>query len=221
MAITKASSNAVAAATKGDLVVGSATNDSSVLAVGSAAQVLTVDSSTATGLKWATPAAGGGITQISSATPSGATYSVSGLGGYKQLIIVFEQVVSNSGVGQNVTMRFNGNGGSDYIYRFLNTSATTVSAQESNTDTSMPVANLLSSTSGNSTLTGVINVYDYSSTSIKAGTISVGNRSAGSASVSKIGTFAYAQASAITQFDLIIAGGAAFSGGTVIIYGVN
>lgn len=56
MPISKATSNAAAPAAKGDLVVGSATNDSGVLAVGSAAQVLTVDSTTATGLKWATPA---------------------------------------------------------------------------------------------------------------------------------------------------------------------
>jgi hypothetical protein len=52
MPITKATSNAVAPAAKGDLVVGNATNDSGVLAVGTANQVLTVDSSTATGLKW-------------------------------------------------------------------------------------------------------------------------------------------------------------------------
>jgi len=58
MAITKATSNAVAPAAKGDLVVGSATNDSDVLAVGSTDQVLTVDSSTATGLKWSTPVTG-------------------------------------------------------------------------------------------------------------------------------------------------------------------
>lgn len=56
MAITKASGQAVAPAAKGDLVVGSATNDAAVLGVGSADQVLTVDSSTTTGLKWATPA---------------------------------------------------------------------------------------------------------------------------------------------------------------------
>ena len=54
MPITKASGNAVAPAAKGDLVVGSATNDASVLSVGSNGQVLTVDSATTTGVKWAT-----------------------------------------------------------------------------------------------------------------------------------------------------------------------
>lgn len=40
---------------KGDVVVGTADNTIARLAVGSASQVLTVDSTTATGLKWATP----------------------------------------------------------------------------------------------------------------------------------------------------------------------
>jgi hypothetical protein len=42
---------------KGDLIVATAADSVDRLAVGSANQVLTVDSSTATGLKWATPAA--------------------------------------------------------------------------------------------------------------------------------------------------------------------
>ena len=51
--MTKSRSNATAPNAKGTLVVGSGTDASSTLAVGSANQVLTVDSSTATGLKWA------------------------------------------------------------------------------------------------------------------------------------------------------------------------
>jgi hypothetical protein len=58
MAITKATASSIAPAAKGDLVVGSATNDAAILGVGSNDQVLTADSSTTTGLKWATPASG-------------------------------------------------------------------------------------------------------------------------------------------------------------------
>ena len=58
MPITKATASSIAPAAKGDLVVGSATNDAAVLAVGTNNTVLTADSSTATGLKWAAPASG-------------------------------------------------------------------------------------------------------------------------------------------------------------------
>jgi hypothetical protein len=45
---------------KGDIIAATAADTVARLAVGTANQVLTVDSSTATGLKWATPAGGGG-----------------------------------------------------------------------------------------------------------------------------------------------------------------
>jgi hypothetical protein len=53
---------------KGDLIVATAADTPARLAVGSANQVLTVDSSTATGLKWATPASGGKVLQVVSGT---------------------------------------------------------------------------------------------------------------------------------------------------------
>jgi hypothetical protein len=97
MPITKASSNAVAAAAKGDLVVGNATNDSGVLAVGSTDQVLTVDSSTATGLKWAT-ASSGGMTLLSTTTLSGATTTISSISGaYTDLyVLIYGMTGGNS-----------------------------------------------------------------------------------------------------------------------------
>jgi hypothetical protein len=52
MPISKASSNAVAPAAKGDLVVGTTTNDSGILGVGSNGETLVADSSTSTGLRY-------------------------------------------------------------------------------------------------------------------------------------------------------------------------
>ena len=78
MPITKASGNSVTAAAKGDLVVGNATNDSGVLSVGANNTVLTADSSTATGVKWAT-ASSGGMTLLSTTTLSGASTVISSI----------------------------------------------------------------------------------------------------------------------------------------------
>jgi hypothetical protein len=80
MAVTKARSNAVAKAAKGDLSVGSGTNASSILAVGTDAQILVADSTASTGLKWATPSAGGGWqvvkaeTSFTSVSTTGTTF---------------------------------------------------------------------------------------------------------------------------------------------------
>jgi hypothetical protein len=51
-------------AAKGDLVIGTGTTTAAALAVGTNAQVLTADSTTATGLKWANSAGGGKVLQV-------------------------------------------------------------------------------------------------------------------------------------------------------------
>ena len=56
--MTKSRSNATAPAAKGELVIGTGTDASGILSVGANDTVLTADSSTSTGLKWATPASG-------------------------------------------------------------------------------------------------------------------------------------------------------------------
>lgn len=63
MAITKATASSIAPAAKGDLVVGSATNDAGVLAVGTNTHILVADSTETLGMKWAA-ASSGALTKI-------------------------------------------------------------------------------------------------------------------------------------------------------------
>jgi hypothetical protein len=55
---------------KGDIITATADNTPARLAVGANNTVLTADSSTSTGLKWATPAAGGKVLQVVQVTTS-------------------------------------------------------------------------------------------------------------------------------------------------------
>jgi len=113
MPITKATASSVAPAAKGDLVVGSATNDASVLGVGSNDQVLTADSSTATGLKWAAPAGGAGnMVQVATGTLSGTSVTISSLSNYTDLCLYVFGVTT--GGSYQLRFRLNNNSGANY-----------------------------------------------------------------------------------------------------------
>jgi hypothetical protein len=58
---------------KGDLIAATAADTPARLAVGTNGQVLTADSTAATGIKWATPAGGGKVLQVVNATYSTST----------------------------------------------------------------------------------------------------------------------------------------------------
>lgn len=69
---TNAIQNAIMDA-KGDIIAATAADTPARLAVGTNGQVLTADSTAATGVKWATPAGGGKVLQVVSATTTTST----------------------------------------------------------------------------------------------------------------------------------------------------
>lgn len=85
---------------KGDIIAATAADTVSRLAVGANDTVLTADSSTATGLKWATPAAGG-MTLLSTTTLSGASTLISGINQtYTNLYILITGVTNATSSGR-------------------------------------------------------------------------------------------------------------------------
>ena len=108
--------------TKGDLYVFSTSNDR--LAIGTTNQVLTVDSSTGSGMKWAAPA--GSTPSFSllgtGTTTSGSTVTVSGISGVNTILVLINNISTNSN-GSNILLRLNTDSGANYsrsgIYIYL------------------------------------------------------------------------------------------------------
>jgi hypothetical protein len=98
---------------KGDLIVATGNDSPNRLAVGANDTVLTADSTAATGLKWATPAAGG-MTLISTTTLTGASVTLSSIPStYKNLQLIIRNAlpVTND---DNLCLRFNGDTANRY-----------------------------------------------------------------------------------------------------------
>jgi hypothetical protein len=100
---------------KGDLIVASAADTAARLASSASnGDLLTVDTSTATGLKWAAPASGGGMTLLTSGALSGSSTVFSFTStGYINIQIHFKNVWLNSGA-NGIKMRINADTGNNY-----------------------------------------------------------------------------------------------------------
>lgn len=219
MPITKASGNAVTAAAKGDLVVGSATNDSSVLAVGANDTVLTADSTTATGLKWAAPAGGGGFTSLASGSLSSTSTVVSiTTTGYKQLVIYVKDVTASAD--WFPLIRLNGDSGTNYtnVFTYM-TSTTALASDASNTD-GFFVDQLEATVSDNFQ---VYTIYDPANAdTYKTANFLVGGKHKGNTfNTLESGYGMWRNTAAITSITFTPLGGVTYSTGTYEIYGVK
>jgi hypothetical protein len=217
MPITKASSNAVAPAAKGDLVVGNATNDSGVLAVGANNTVLTADSAETTGLKWATPAAGS-LTLLSTTALSGTTTTISSISqSYKHLQILIENAYLTSS-DQDTFIRLNGDSGNNYSFGALSR----YNPNNAWYQTKVSLMDHTVNNSGNPTkdIRSVINIYRYTNTDAVFGNISSTSFYPGTGQLqTQYVIFTYDCSAAITSISIL--GDVAFTGGTAYVYGVN
>jgi hypothetical protein len=206
---------------KGDLIGATAADTPARLAVGTNGQVLTADSTAATGLAWATPTSGSMTSIASGNVPTGTTtLSLTSISGsYTHLQMV---VFAWSGTGNNtVTCRLNNDTGANYA--FSNTGFTTGSARASGLtgQTSFNLVSGDSAISGNNKNISVINIPFYTNaTTGKTFNASTGffDSTSARAQTTVNGYYSGTNA-AVTQIDFIY--GSNWTGGTYVLYGVK
>ena len=104
---------------KGDLIAATAADTVARLAVGTNGQVLTADSTTATGLKWAAAGAADNFTLLNAGgtSLSGSSTQISGISGKNSLFIYFISASTNSSAGSQIRLTLN-NGTSSNVYDY-------------------------------------------------------------------------------------------------------
>jgi len=197
---------------KGDLLVATAADTVSRIAVGANDTVLTADSSTATGLKWATSSSGG-FTLISTTSLTGASVSLTSI---PQTYLHLQLIVLNyksATASQHLNLRFNqdssanqhalSNGSFQGAFSFNQTSSQVSKADNPATSQGQIV----------------IDIFNYTNATIrKKGMVYGIGESAADENANFV--IAYKPTTAISSFDLFPDSGN-FSTGTVLLYGVK
>ena len=203
---------------KGDLLVGTADNTITRLAVGTNNYVLTADSAEASGVKWAAAAGGGGsLTQLATGSLSGSSTSITSISGsYTHLqLVIYEMSADFNGY---YTMRFNSDSGSNY-YSVQTDSL--VGTRGNNA-----AAQIMIQTEGNlgtnTQQTNTFNIYNYASTNIRKSFDGVwfGYRNTVGLKAGGISGL-WNSLSAISSIQIIPETGNTFDNGSYILYGVN
>lgn len=205
--VTITNTMATAIDAKGDLVVGTGADTFSRLAVGANDTVLTADSTTATGVKWATAGAAGGMTLLSTTALSGTSTTVSSISqSYKNLMIFINSITFSAAAELNITF----NSITNYYTARSSNAAWTADNATSKIKTS------ISSVSFGGT---IITVPQYSVASYHTGQLQSFDFNNGA---NLFNAFSINSSAALNSFTVTSAAGTAtMSAGNIYIYGVN
>ena len=204
--------------TTGDTIYSSSGSTPARLGIGTAGQVLTVNSG-ATAPEWATPAAADSMTLLATLSLSGSSVTSSTLSSaYKQWVIYLQGVVSDGSA--NLNMRLNGDTGSNYSFQHSEIATTLGVAVSTNTTNLIRI-------STNTYETGTLYKYHGIITIMRpSDTDSVYVESRGnyyfSGQKQTLTTAIYDNSAAITSFTLFCSADTFFpTTGKAYIYGVN
>jgi hypothetical protein len=200
--------------TTGDTIYSSSGSTPARLAIGSTGNVLTVAGGVPT---WAAPTAGG-LTQLATGSLTSTSVDITSItGSYTHLQLWIYEMSANANGG--FRMQFNSDTGSNYFYVQTDSRATDNDSASATTFINIQTeGNAGSSTKG----TNVINIYGYSSTSIRKTLDGVyfGDRNTVGLKAGNLAG-AYDSTSAITSIQIFPEPSNSFDNGTYILYGVK
>lgn len=209
---------------KGDLVAGTGADTFSKLSVGANNTVLTADSSTATGLKWATAASGKNFTLVNTGgtTLTGAaTITISGISSADAVLVVVDQGAYTGGSGSRLAVRINADTASNY-YQYgtsilgASTWAATNVRPEYGANSWISLA--LQASSSSSKMSGYCLITGGNSSGVKAFTSAgASDASGGSNNLAYIQGGYWNNSATITSIS-IVNSSANWTGGTVWVY---
>ena len=205
---------------KGDIIAATAADTVSRLAVGANDTVLTADSSTATGLKWAAPASSGGMTLISTTSLSSTTTTISvSSNSYKDLVLVFRDLTQSGNT--NLGVRINSiSGASDYLNRVSGSNAG--GAFNYSTSNSFAVLNAAGVDGyGTNVVNGTINFYDANSTKNKLIFATVAGKTSSNTWGNIMNTTAAVQDTAVISSISVCSFDSFTLSGSALLYGVS
>jgi len=203
--------------TTGDTYYASAAATPARLGVGSTGQVLTVASGVPS---WATPSSGG-ITQISSATMSGNSITLSSIAGtFKNLQIQLTDYYTSAAVSE-IRLRFNGITAIDYSFGNVATGVSTVTGSGAIQTAYYSFGTTTRTSAGNYGAFTTIDFMDYTSTIPKFIQGQGYGTGTGGDAKSFVNGGSFYNAAAITSIEVFLSGATTFGGGTIKLFGVN
>jgi hypothetical protein len=221
--VTVTNSMATAIDAKGDLVAGTGADAFSRLAVGANDTVLTADSTAATGLKWATPTAGG-YTAIATTTlnNTATSYTYSSLGSYKHIVIVGMGLQTSNTAATDLAIEFNGDTGSNYYWSHSGNNAGTALAQAFTSQARVVIRRPLGWNADSSFRFGsfIAEIPLYGSSQYKQVQAMASSYADGSAYSTNIGGY-WNSTAAITSIKIYDTSSSNLKAGTFTVYGVN
>ena len=203
---------------KADLLTATAADTPARLAVGADGTLLTADSSEATGLKWAAPAAGGGLTLLSTTTLSGSstTITISDTS-YVNLYILLRNVTPSLN-SATISFRANSSNSNSYAVRTQNKDGV-ISSETAGTNSTFNLGNYDLNSTDNAF---AITINNYAATNSYKPVLYYGYYLNG-ADPNKIAYIAggVIQENAAVGSVVFVIGSGTFSGGTALVYGVK